>query len=419
MKGLMFFGLLVLSIGLISAIDISGTTGTGAINLLQDSSFNNNTGSVNSSDYWDLLDTPADINAGDITDDNTYCRVDGETMTGTLNMETASITFDDAFGSMYGTGSDASVMFDGDSLNILANEVFGGDDLYIQADRIIFNLLGNMYSLYSTGGQFVIDSGNEDVLIPNGTLLVNSVNASDGVYLPDSQALYLGNSVDDLIYHNGSTLIIDPSIETRIEDILKVDTIDTGVITTSVSPLQAKANSGGTFLLAEENSGTEYFSFGIDASGEMYFSDDSTFKVFAFGETGDFGIKGDLRLNNVGEGIVMQMPIDGNTRYGLKTGSAGNLGDEDTLALSNRAVDGVVEIQADDGNGGATGETRIARFEDNNVTVYGSLYLDELVKIQSNSSAITCDGTTEGSIYYDADTNKHRGCDGSTWNDLY
>jgi len=39
---------------------------------------------VNSSDYWDSLNTPSDINAADITDDNTYALVAGETFTGNV-----------------------------------------------------------------------------------------------------------------------------------------------------------------------------------------------------------------------------------------------------------------------------------------------------------------------------------------------
>lgn len=48
--------------------------------------------SVNSSDFWDALDSPSDINAGDITDDNTYVTVTGDTMTGALNIDVGSST---------------------------------------------------------------------------------------------------------------------------------------------------------------------------------------------------------------------------------------------------------------------------------------------------------------------------------------
>jgi len=39
-----------------------------------------------SADFWDALDTPADINTGDLTDDNTYVERAGDSMTGSLEI---------------------------------------------------------------------------------------------------------------------------------------------------------------------------------------------------------------------------------------------------------------------------------------------------------------------------------------------
>ena len=47
---------------------------------------------VNSSNYWDGLNTPADINAADITDDGTYVTTTGDTMTGNLTMGQNSLS---------------------------------------------------------------------------------------------------------------------------------------------------------------------------------------------------------------------------------------------------------------------------------------------------------------------------------------
>ena len=47
---------------------------------------------VNRSDFWDDLNTPADINASDITDDGTYVKVSGDNMTGNLNMSDNNIS---------------------------------------------------------------------------------------------------------------------------------------------------------------------------------------------------------------------------------------------------------------------------------------------------------------------------------------
>lgn len=51
-----------------------------------------NATSGNSSNYWDNLDTPADILTGDLTDDNTYVEIAGDTMAGTLDMNSNLIT---------------------------------------------------------------------------------------------------------------------------------------------------------------------------------------------------------------------------------------------------------------------------------------------------------------------------------------
>jgi hypothetical protein len=47
------------------------------------------------------------------------------------------------------------------------------------------------------------------------------------------------------------------------------------------------------------------------------------------------------------------------------------------------------------------------------------LDVSRLIKINSNSSSIDCNSDNEGAIYYDGGSNKHRGCNGTTWNDLY
>ncbi len=82
---------------------------------------NYSTAYVNSSDFWDSLDDPSDINTGDLTDDNTYVEVAGDTMTGDLNMSGNDIE-------NVGTG-----FFD--NINMTDNGYFNGDiffwgDLY-------------------------------------------------------------------------------------------------------------------------------------------------------------------------------------------------------------------------------------------------------------------------------------------------
>ena len=91
MKNIFFIVVMgVLLIGIVSADiysedDIYGTSIT---NITYITIYENTT------NYWDALDTPADINAADITDDNTYLQVAGDTMTGILYLDTIGTGLD-------------------------------------------------------------------------------------------------------------------------------------------------------------------------------------------------------------------------------------------------------------------------------------------------------------------------------------
>ena len=71
--------------------------------------------SVNSSGYWDALDSPSDINTADITDDNTYVTVAGDTMTGNLSTS-ASILMNDNMPIYFGNSNDACIYWNGTAL---------------------------------------------------------------------------------------------------------------------------------------------------------------------------------------------------------------------------------------------------------------------------------------------------------------
>jgi len=62
---------------------------------------------TNRSDFWDNLDTPADISTADLTDDNTYVQVAGDTMTGALTNE-VGITIGDGSATDFSYKADAS-----------------------------------------------------------------------------------------------------------------------------------------------------------------------------------------------------------------------------------------------------------------------------------------------------------------------
>ena len=48
-----------------------------------------------------------------------------------------------------------------------------------------------------------------------------------------------------------------------------------------------------------------------------------------------------------------------------------------------------------------------------------AIYMNQTMVLEPNGTGATCNSGLAGSIYYDGGTNKHRGCDGTTWNDLY
>jgi len=48
-----------------------------------------------------------------------------------------------------------------------------------------------------------------------------------------------------------------------------------------------------------------------------------------------------------------------------------------------------------------------------------AIYMNQTLVLEPNGTGATCNSGLAGSIYYDGGTNKHRGCDGTSWNDLY
>jgi len=118
---------------------------------------------VNSSDYWDALNTPADINAADITDDNTYVTVTGDTMTGALNVSTinpsnyGNLTVDT--GTLFVDSSADRVGIGTSSPDTLL-DVEGGDITIDVTESIWFGSYGELTSFSSSphqGMKYVAD----------------------------------------------------------------------------------------------------------------------------------------------------------------------------------------------------------------------------------------------------------------------
>ncbi len=73
---------------------ITNGSDSGDVNLVFNVSLAGTNLSVNSSDFWDNLDTPSDINAGDITDDGTYLLATGDTATGNYTFDSTTLHID-------------------------------------------------------------------------------------------------------------------------------------------------------------------------------------------------------------------------------------------------------------------------------------------------------------------------------------
>lgn len=71
----------VTSQNFLGSINASYVTNDPWLETTQESSLN-----TNSSGWWDNLNSPSDINAADITDDNTYATTSGDTFTGNVNI---------------------------------------------------------------------------------------------------------------------------------------------------------------------------------------------------------------------------------------------------------------------------------------------------------------------------------------------
>ena len=88
---------------------------------------------VNSSDWWDGLNTPADISTGDLTDDNTYVEVSGDSMTGNLEIDDV--------------GDDTSIILHSGDTNLNASLIF--QEVALDRWQLLFNGLSNNFYLWN------------------------------------------------------------------------------------------------------------------------------------------------------------------------------------------------------------------------------------------------------------------------------
>ncbi len=242
----LFFIFLVgtISADIYSEDDIYGTSVTNITHL---------TIYQNYSDYWDALDTPADINTADITDDNTYVTVAGDTMTGNLNVTgNISLEFGDLVSEVNPDGADAIRIKGTSDIDVVIGDMWGYFNVWNVADNIAV---------------FTIDErGDTDI---KGTLDMNTHKIVGVIDPTANQEVATKKYVDDLtindaIYCESSELTDQvfavAGVRYRL-DISNVDegngismstgnngtniTIDTSGVYHMVAQPQVKAGAGG------------------------------------------------------------------------------------------------------------------------------------------------------------------------------
>lgn len=143
---------------------------------------------VNSSNYWDNLNTPSDINAGDITDDNTYVTVAGDTMTGNLTINanvSANYLFGNgsfltgiaAGGDAWSDPVDANIIPDTSNAYDLGNSSRVFKDAYIE-NRIYGGTDTDTFVSFPSGNTLQIHSGAANwpsIKTADGTVIFNEV----------------------------------------------------------------------------------------------------------------------------------------------------------------------------------------------------------------------------------------------------
>lgn len=215
-----------------------------------------------------------------------------------------------------------------------------------------------------------------DVIVHDGDLIIES---NDIMIDQTNGKLYLGEGQQASLYYNSNDMIINPR-EVDTGDLLISGDADLMPSDNNIyCDLGGSANRWGNLWLGHNL--TTNGDIILDDDKAVFFGDDKDSRIYYSGATFFYDTNGDSHLfkngniiiNNSDNGLVLRSGTSQTTRYGLKYGSAGNLGDSDDLALTNRETNGAVLIQADNGSGGSIGETTIARFEDDNVKINGDL----------------------------------------------
>jgi len=140
-------------------------------------------GTSNSSNYWDSLDSPSDINTADLTDDNKFTTTTGDTFSGNVILDDNS-------------GESPKIRFFNELDNISEIYEQTDGDLYIKA-KDGFELVGASYRLTTLTSCDTIDSDSNGVLSCGTDYFISNCSVT--------------NSCNNIIYYENTTWILTSS----------------------------------------------------------------------------------------------------------------------------------------------------------------------------------------------------------------
>ena len=130
----------------------------------------NHSETSNSSDFWNDLDDPSDINTADLTDDNTYVEVAGDSMTGNLEIDDA--------------GDDTSIILHGGDTNLNASIIF--QEVSLDRWSLLFSGLNNNFYLWNDA----LNSPTWMANLVNNAMTFYGNTTIHGDLLPGSSLIY-------------------------------------------------------------------------------------------------------------------------------------------------------------------------------------------------------------------------------------
>lgn len=217
----------------------------------------------------------------------------------------ADLNFDDNAKAVFGGGSDLKIYHDG--LNSYIQDSGTGDLKIYAANFGMWNATGaSNYMTATDGGAVTLaHAGTTKLTTTSGGINVTGEVQADSIVMNDSETIYLGNSADLRLYHDGSN--------SYIEDLgtgdLRIKGVDV-VIQQSDGNNQIASQSGGAVSLSH-NGSTKLAtsSVGITVSGDVIGPASADFDIKTGSGTGDM-----IFYTNFGE--VMRVGADGRVGIG-------------------------------------------------------------------------------------------------------